>query len=83
MYYTGVRFSKWDTVCLSEPVYSAAAAHFFFSFLKRLCLSLLGRLAGSDRDRLWKQAEMAAPEDSPDGREEMEVALQQVMQQQE
>lgn len=47
-------------------------------FLKRLCLSLLGRLAGSDRDRLWKQAEMAAPEDSPDGREEMEVALQQV-----
>ncbi|TWW76544.1 Nuclear pore complex protein [Takifugu flavidus] len=45
---------------------------------QRLCLSLLGRLAGSDRDRLWKQAEMAAPEDSPDGREEMEVALQQV-----
>lgn len=71
-----------DTVCLSEHVYSGAAAH-FFSFLKRLCLSLLGRLAGSDRDRLWKQAEMAAPEDSPDGREEMEVALQQVMQQQE
>lgn len=49
-----------------------------FSFLKRLCLSLLGRLAGSDRDRLWKQTEVAGPEDSPDGREEMEVALQQV-----
>lgn len=50
----------------------------FFSFLQRLSLSLLGRLAGSDRERLWKQAEMGAPEDSPDEREEMEVALQQV-----
>uniref|UniRef100_H3C417 Nucleoporin 205 n=1 Tax=Tetraodon nigroviridis TaxID=99883 RepID=H3C417_TETNG len=45
---------------------------------QRLSLSLLGRLAGSDRERLWKQAEMGAPEDSPDEREEMEVALQQV-----
>lgn len=45
---------------------------------QRLCLSLLGRLAGSERERLLKQAEIAAPEDSAERREEMEVAMQQV-----
>ncbi|CAM9310082.1 unnamed protein product [Lampetra planeri] len=45
---------------------------------QRLCLSLLGRLAGSERERLLKQAEIAAPEDSAEHREEMEVAMQQV-----
>uniref|UniRef100_A0A671UBH3 Nucleoporin 205 n=1 Tax=Sparus aurata TaxID=8175 RepID=A0A671UBH3_SPAAU len=45
---------------------------------QRLCLSLLGRLAGSERERLLKQAEIAAPGDSADRREEMEVAMQQV-----
>lgn len=45
---------------------------------QRLCLSLLGRLAGSERERLLKQAEIAAPGDSADKREEMEVAMQQV-----
>ncbi|XP_075995887.1 nuclear pore complex protein Nup205 [Genypterus blacodes] len=44
---------------------------------QRLCLSLLGRLAGSERERLLKQAEMA-PGDSAERREEMEVAMQQV-----
>lgn len=46
--------------------------------LQRLCLSLLGRLVGSERDRLLKQAETAAPGESADRREEMEVAMQQV-----
>uniref|UniRef100_A0A8C3ASK9 Nucleoporin 205 n=1 Tax=Cyclopterus lumpus TaxID=8103 RepID=A0A8C3ASK9_CYCLU len=45
---------------------------------QRLCLSLLGRLAGSERERLLKQAEIAAPGDSAERREEMEVAMQQV-----
>ncbi|KAE8296562.1 Nuclear pore complex protein Nup205 [Larimichthys crocea] len=45
---------------------------------QRLCLSLLGRLAGSERERLLKQAEISAPGDSADKREEMEVAMQQV-----
>uniref|UniRef100_A0AAX7SW50 Nucleoporin 205 n=1 Tax=Astatotilapia calliptera TaxID=8154 RepID=A0AAX7SW50_ASTCA len=45
---------------------------------QRLCLSLLGRLAGSERDRLLKQAEISAPGDSAERREEMEVAMQQV-----
>uniref|UniRef100_A0A667ZIU8 Nucleoporin 205 n=1 Tax=Myripristis murdjan TaxID=586833 RepID=A0A667ZIU8_9TELE len=45
---------------------------------QRLCLSLLGRLAGSERERLLKQAEMAAPGESAERREEMEVAMQQV-----
>ncbi|XP_026221374.1 nuclear pore complex protein Nup205 [Anabas testudineus] len=45
---------------------------------QRLCLSLLGRLAGSERERLLKQAEIAAPGESAERREEMEVAMQQV-----
>lgn len=45
---------------------------------QRLCLSLLGRLAGSERERLLKQAEIAAPDDSAERREEMEVTMQQV-----
>ncbi|XP_068459501.1 nuclear pore complex protein Nup205 [Clinocottus analis] len=45
---------------------------------QRLCLSLLGRLAGSERERLLKQAEIAAPGDSAERREEMEVTMQQV-----
>uniref|UniRef100_A0AAQ4RH44 Nucleoporin 205 n=1 Tax=Gasterosteus aculeatus aculeatus TaxID=481459 RepID=A0AAQ4RH44_GASAC len=45
---------------------------------QRLCLTLLGRLAGSERERLLKQAEIAAPGDSAERREEMEVAMQQV-----
>uniref|UniRef100_A0A673XLH2 Nucleoporin 205 n=1 Tax=Salmo trutta TaxID=8032 RepID=A0A673XLH2_SALTR len=44
----------------------------------RQCLSLLGRLAGSERERLLKQAEIAAPGDPAERREEMEVAMQQV-----
>lgn len=75
MWHTGVTRRKWDYLLLSVCEFSCW--HCLFSF-KRLCLSLLGRLAGSDRDRLWKQAEMGGPEDSPDEREEMEVALQQV-----
>lgn len=45
---------------------------------QRLCLSLLGRLVGSERERLLKQAEIAAPGESLERREEMEVAMQQV-----
>uniref|UniRef100_A0A672HME6 Nucleoporin 205 n=1 Tax=Salarias fasciatus TaxID=181472 RepID=A0A672HME6_SALFA len=45
---------------------------------QRLCLSLLGRLAGSERERLLKQAEISAPGESAERREEMEVAMQQV-----
>ncbi|XP_037539378.1 nuclear pore complex protein Nup205 [Nematolebias whitei] len=45
---------------------------------QRLCLSLLGRLAGSERERLLKQAEISAPGDSAKQQEEMEVAMLQV-----
>ncbi|XP_061677386.1 nuclear pore complex protein Nup205 isoform X2 [Syngnathoides biaculeatus] len=45
---------------------------------QRLCLLLLSRLAGSERERLMKQAEMTAAADSAERREEMEVAMQQV-----
>ncbi|KAM8860542.1 nuclear pore complex protein Nup205 isoform 2-T2 [Synchiropus picturatus] len=45
---------------------------------QRLCLSLLGRLAGSERDRLLKQVEVSAPGESAERREEIEVAMQQV-----
>ncbi|XP_074533246.1 nuclear pore complex protein Nup205 isoform X2 [Halichoeres trimaculatus] len=45
---------------------------------QRHCLSLLSRLAGSERERLLKQAEIAAPGESVERREEMEVAMQQV-----
>lgn len=43
-----------------------------------MCLSLLSRLAGGERERLLKQAEIAAPGDPAERREEMEVAMQQV-----
>ncbi|XP_077372044.1 nuclear pore complex protein Nup205 [Festucalex cinctus] len=46
---------------------------------QRLCLLLLGRLAGSERESLLKQTEMtAAARESSERREEMEVAMQQV-----
>uniref|UniRef100_A0A8C5ESB0 Nucleoporin 205 n=1 Tax=Gouania willdenowi TaxID=441366 RepID=A0A8C5ESB0_GOUWI len=45
---------------------------------QRLCLSLLSRLAGSERESLLKQAEVCAPGESAERREEMEVAMQQV-----
>ncbi|XP_035982681.1 nuclear pore complex protein Nup205 [Fundulus heteroclitus] len=45
---------------------------------QRLCLSLLGRLAGSERERLLKQAEISSPGESAEQREEMEVAMMQV-----
>ncbi|XP_040024447.2 nuclear pore complex protein Nup205-like isoform X1 [Gasterosteus aculeatus] len=45
---------------------------------QRLCLTLLGRLVGSERERLLKKAEIAAPGDSAERRVEMEVAMQQV-----
>ncbi|XP_056137198.1 nuclear pore complex protein Nup205 [Lampris incognitus] len=45
---------------------------------QRLCLSLLGRLAGSERERLLKQAEIATPGNPAERREGMEVAMQQV-----
>ncbi|XP_019749608.1 nuclear pore complex protein Nup205 [Hippocampus comes] len=45
---------------------------------QRLCLLLLSRLAGSERERLLKQAEMTSAGDSAERREEMEVAMQQV-----
>ncbi|XP_011474796.1 nuclear pore complex protein Nup205 [Oryzias latipes] len=45
---------------------------------QRLCLSLLSRLAGSERERLLKQAEIEAPAESAERREEMEVAMLQV-----
>uniref|UniRef100_A0A4W6C045 Nucleoporin 205 n=1 Tax=Lates calcarifer TaxID=8187 RepID=A0A4W6C045_LATCA len=50
----------------------------FFPFHSRLCLSLLSCLVGSERERLLKQAEISAPGDSAERREEMEVAMQQV-----
>ncbi|XP_077452435.1 nuclear pore complex protein Nup205 isoform X1 [Stigmatopora argus] len=45
---------------------------------QRLCLLLLGRLAGSERERLLKQAEMSAAAVLAERKEEMEVAMQQV-----
>ncbi|XP_027857753.1 nuclear pore complex protein Nup205 [Xiphophorus couchianus] len=45
---------------------------------QRLCLSLLGRLAGSERERLLKQADISSPGDSAERREEMEAAMMQV-----
>ncbi|XP_076125635.1 nuclear pore complex protein Nup205 [Alosa pseudoharengus] len=46
---------------------------------QRQCLSLLGRLAGTERMRLLKQAEESiAPGDPADRREELEVAMQQI-----
>uniref|UniRef100_A0A671U6I7 Nucleoporin 205 n=1 Tax=Sparus aurata TaxID=8175 RepID=A0A671U6I7_SPAAU len=65
---------------MGGEVNSAALMEFqgHINRFQRLCLSLLGRLAGSERERLLKQAEIAAPGDSADRREEMEVAMQQV-----
>ncbi|XP_043979844.1 nuclear pore complex protein Nup205 [Gambusia affinis] len=45
---------------------------------QRLSLSLLGRLAGSERERLLKQANISSPGDSAERREEMEAAMMQV-----
>uniref|UniRef100_A0A1A8FQG8 Nucleoporin 205 n=1 Tax=Nothobranchius korthausae TaxID=1143690 RepID=A0A1A8FQG8_9TELE len=45
---------------------------------QRLCLALLSRLAGGERERLLKQAEMSAAADSAEHQEEMEVAMLQV-----
>lgn len=46
---------------------------------QRQCLSLLVRLAGTDRARYLKQMEESvAPGDPVDKREEMELAMQQV-----
>lgn len=65
---------------MGGEVNSAALTEFqgHINRFQRLCLSLLGRLAGSERDRLLKQAEISAPGDSAERREEMEVAMQQV-----
>eukprot|EP00064_Thunnus_orientalis_P003055 superscaffoldBa00000243_g3063 len=65
---------------MGGEVNSAALMEFqgHINRFQRLCLSLLGRLAGSERERLLKQAEIAAPGDSAEQREEMEVAMQQV-----
>uniref|UniRef100_A0A3Q4HKW1 Uncharacterized protein n=2 Tax=Neolamprologus brichardi TaxID=32507 RepID=A0A3Q4HKW1_NEOBR len=65
---------------MGGEVNSAALLEFqgHINRFQRLCLSLLGRLAGSERDRLLKQAEISAPGDSAERREEMEVAMQQV-----
>uniref|UniRef100_A0A668A7E8 Nucleoporin 205 n=1 Tax=Myripristis murdjan TaxID=586833 RepID=A0A668A7E8_9TELE len=60
------------------PVKSNPISNLSSLLQQRLCLSLLGRLAGSERERLLKQAEMAAPGESAERREEMEVAMQQV-----
>lgn len=48
---------------------------------QRLSLSLLGRLAGSERERLLKQANISSPGDSAERREEMEAAMMQVLKQ--
>ncbi|XP_023681691.2 nuclear pore complex protein Nup205 isoform X1 [Paramormyrops kingsleyae] len=49
------------------------------SRFQRQSLSLLGRLAGSERVRLLKLAEESiSPRDPPNRREEMEVAMQQI-----
>lgn len=65
---------------MGGEVNSAALMEFqgHINRFQRLCLSLLGRLAGSERERLLKQAEISAPGDSAERREEMEVAMQQV-----
>lgn len=53
-----------------------------FSFLQRQSLSLLVRLVGTDRARYLKQIEdTVSPGDLAEKREEMEVAMQQVMSQ--
>ncbi|XP_033824153.1 nuclear pore complex protein Nup205 isoform X1 [Periophthalmus magnuspinnatus] len=61
-------------------VNSAALTEFqgHITRFQRLCLSLLSRLAGSERERLLKQVEVNAPGESAEQREEMEVAMQQV-----
>ncbi|KAJ8002888.1 hypothetical protein DPEC_G00163630 [Dallia pectoralis] len=63
-----------------QDVNSAVLLEFqgHISRFQRQCLSLLSRLAGSERERLLKQAEIAAPGDPAERREEMEVAMQQV-----
>uniref|UniRef100_A0A665UFL1 Nucleoporin 205 n=1 Tax=Echeneis naucrates TaxID=173247 RepID=A0A665UFL1_ECHNA len=63
-----------------SDVNSAALMEFqgHINRFQRLCLSLLGCLVGSERERLLKQVEIAAPGDSAERREEMEVAMQQV-----
>ncbi|XP_028813350.1 nuclear pore complex protein Nup205-like [Denticeps clupeoides] len=49
------------------------------SRFQRLCLSLLGRLVGTERVRLLKQMEEGAgPGDPAERREEMEAAMQQI-----
>jgi len=54
-----------------------------FSLLQRQSLSLLVRLVGTDRARYLKQIEdTVSPGDLAEKREEMEVAMQQVMSQQ-
>uniref|UniRef100_A0A8C7Q4L6 Nucleoporin 205 n=1 Tax=Oncorhynchus mykiss TaxID=8022 RepID=A0A8C7Q4L6_ONCMY len=60
-----------------QDVNSAALPEFqgHISRFQRQCLSLLGRLAGSERERLLKQAEIAAPGDPAERREEMEVKI--------
>ncbi|XP_040893466.1 nuclear pore complex protein Nup205 isoform X1 [Toxotes jaculatrix] len=65
---------------MGGEVHSAALMEFqgHINRFQRLCLSLLGCLVGSERERLLKQAEIAAPGDSAERREEMEVAMQQV-----
>ncbi|XP_026167552.1 nuclear pore complex protein Nup205 [Mastacembelus armatus] len=65
---------------MGGEVSSAAPMEFqgHINRFQRLCLSLLGRVAGSERERLLKQAEIAAPGESTERREEMEVAMQQV-----
>uniref|UniRef100_A0A672HJD3 Nucleoporin 205 n=1 Tax=Salarias fasciatus TaxID=181472 RepID=A0A672HJD3_SALFA len=65
---------------MGGEVNSAALMEFqgHINRFQRLCLSLLGRLAGSERERLLKQAEISAPGESAERREEMEVAMQQV-----
>uniref|UniRef100_A0A3Q3H1S5 Nucleoporin 205 n=1 Tax=Kryptolebias marmoratus TaxID=37003 RepID=A0A3Q3H1S5_KRYMA len=65
---------------MGGEVNSAALMEFqgHINRFQRLCLSLLGRLAGSERERLLKQAEISAPGDSAEQREEMEVAMLQV-----
>ncbi|CAL8262242.1 unnamed protein product [Merluccius merluccius] len=64
----------------SGEVHSAVLMEFqgHINRFQRMSLSLLGRLAGGERERLLKQAEMAAPGDPAERREEMEVAMQQV-----
>ncbi|KAM9377048.1 nuclear pore complex protein Nup205 isoform 2-T2 [Pholidichthys leucotaenia] len=65
---------------MSGEINSAALMEFqgHINRFQRLCLSLLCRLAGSERERLLKQAEISTPGDSAEQREEMEVAMQQV-----